>query len=134
MTDNVYNISLPQTLTNSTLQLGSSPQYSGIMNTLNLAQTLVFIKDHIEAVADSAAIDSLHQARARFGAYYFGSDESEDVTTLVGIYCQPVSQPGAMSPVQVGKVAVWGGGCDNMHCSSLMTDTVMLESAIKAFN
>eukprot|EP00116_Pleurobrachia_bachei_P010289 sb/3470551/ len=101
---------------------GSPAQYTGIMSSLTAMQCLVFISDHIKAVADTAAFETLLQARSRFGGYYFGSDEKEDVITLVGIYCQcdPTTQ----------SVAIWGSGCDQMECNRLMSDTFLLENAV----
>lgn len=42
--------------------LGTSPTiYTGIMSSLTAEQCIVFINDHINAVADTAAIETLHQ-------------------------------------------------------------------------
>ncbi|KAL5246752.1 hypothetical protein ACHWQZ_G018834 [Mnemiopsis leidyi] len=129
------------TLTNSTLQLspsnrtllGTSPSiYTGIMSSLTASQCIVFINDHMNAVADTAAIETLHQARARFGAFYFGSNESEDTLTLVGIFCQHGTTPGT-NPGTAGRVALWGTTCQDLVKTTLMTNTLHLENAIKSF-
>ena len=49
------------TITNSP---NNNNPYQGIMSSLTTHQTIVFIKDHLEAVADTAAIDTLHQVAA----------------------------------------------------------------------
>ena len=128
------------TLTGTTLQLSPSNQtlqpssptiYTGIMSSLTAPQCIVFINDHINANADTAAIETLHQARARFGGFYFGSTESEDTLTLVGIFCQHGKVPGSSG--SGGKVALWGSICEDMVKTTLMTDTLHLENAIKSF-
>ena len=128
------------TLTNTTLQLSPSNHtitatsptiYTGIMSSLTASQCIVFINDHINAIADTAAIDTLHQARARFGGFYFGSNDSEDTLTLVGIFCQHGTVPGTNTTV--GKVALWGTTCEDLVKTTLMTDTLHLENAIKSF-
>lgn len=84
------------------------------------------------------AIYNSPQARARFGGFYFGTAESEDTLTLVGIFCQHGASPPAAAAASgggatVGKVALWGTTCDDFMKTTLMTDTLHLENAIKSF-
>ncbi|XP_063692696.1 protein furry homolog isoform X3 [Bolinopsis microptera] len=128
------------TLTSTALQLSPSNQtitgmsptiYTGIMSSLTDSQCIVFINDHINAVADTAAIETLHQARSRFGGFYFGTNECEDTLTLVGIFCQHGTIPGTNGTA--GKVALWGTTCEDLVKTTLMTDTLHLENAMKSF-
>ena len=109
----------------SYLSSSLNQNYSGIMSCLTQEQTIVFIGDHLSAGADASALDTLHQARSRFGPYLFGRTEKEDVTVLLGIYCQLL--------VNQNKLAVWGPGGNDLECSGLMSDSMILEVAINNF-
>ena len=115
------------TVTPSMFNSPTNNLYQGIMSTLTTHQIILLINDHIEAHNDTAAIEVLHQARGRHGAYYFGVDTSEDVLCLLGIFCQ------CLGVNQQGKIALWGHGQNDIDSGNMMANTVMLEQCVYNF-
>ena len=115
------------TVTPSMFNSPTNNLYQGIMSTLTTHQIILLINDHIEAHNDTAAIEVLHQARGRHGAYYFGVDTSEDVLCLLGIFCQ------CLGVNSQGKIALWGHGQNDIDSGNMMANTVMLEQCVYNF-
>lgn len=62
--DSTLGVSVRSNATITNSPNNNNNPYQGIMSSLTTHQTIVFIKDHLEAVADTAAIDTLHQVAA----------------------------------------------------------------------